>query len=128
MLLRFTEMCSARIEGVQDSQSCDLMIATCIVVMIVEGGQVGGGLAFFVVMITPLGLFITPEKHQSPQAASAMHAKNVALLSHRFRRVQGGYRVGLLQNTELQPCAERGSAVDSMPVRVSTQDGRFVVP
>ena len=120
MLLRFTEMCSARIEGVQDSQSCDLMIATCIVVMIVEGGQVGGGLAFFVVMITPLGLFITPEKHQSPQAASAMHAKN-ALLSNRFRRVQGGYRMGLLQSSELQPCAERGSAVDSMPVRVSTQ-------
>src|SRR5215469_3230207 len=90
MLLRFTEMCSARIEGVQDSQSCDLMMATCIVVMIVEGGQVGGGLAFFVVMITPLGLFITPEKHQSPQAASAIHAKNAALLSNRFWECKEG--------------------------------------
>src|SRR5215468_5720497 len=93
MLLRFTEMCFARIEGVQDSQSCDLMIATCIVVMIVEGGQVGGGLPFFVVMITPLGLFITPEKHQSPQAASAMHAKN-ALLINRFRKCKEGIAWG----------------------------------
>jgi len=97
MLLRVTKMCCARLDAVQVSQIGDLTTATFIVEMMGEGGQAGGGLAFFVVMMTPFGLLITPEKQKSPQATSSTHAHNAAPLSNRFWRVPGGYRMGLLQ-------------------------------
>jgi len=89
-------MCSARIDGVQTTQSCDLMTATFIVAMIGEGGQAGGGLAFFDVKMTPLGLLKMPEKQVSPQATNGTHANNTAPLSNMFRTLRGGNRMGLL--------------------------------
>jgi len=90
-------MCCARLDAVQVSQIGDLTTATFIVEMMGEGGQAGSRLAFLVVMMTPFGLLITPEKQKSPQATSSTHANNAAPLSNRFWRIPGGYRMGLLQ-------------------------------
>ena len=124
MLLRVTKICSGRLEAVQNSQICDLAAVTFIMPMPVKKGQAGGGVEFLTKMtLLPLGKMPATQV-VPPQDAKARHANTTTALRSVFQRLRGRHRMGY-SKLHYEPCADRNSAWDSMPVRGLAQEGRF---